>query len=60
MSENLSNSIMGRDGDDLSISGIATYQPWDGMMELKVVILFYLVYIISKCCLLCDTLVIVN
>lgn len=36
MSENLSDSIMGRDGDDLSISGIATYQPWDGMMELKV------------------------
>lgn len=36
VSENLSDSIMGRDGDDLSISGITTYQPFDGMMELKV------------------------
>lgn len=51
MSENLSDSIMGRDGDDLSISGITTYQPVDGMMELKVVILLYLsilFYIISN------------
>lgn len=51
MSENLSDSIMGRDGDDLSISGITTYQPFDGMMELKVVILLYpsiLFYIFSN------------
>ncbi|XVF50709.1 hypothetical protein PTKIN_Ptkin04bG0124200 [Pterospermum kingtungense] len=34
MLENLSASIMGRDGD-LSISGIATYQPFDGTLELK-------------------------
>ncbi|XVE58669.1 hypothetical protein DITRI_Ditri04bG0187300 [Diplodiscus trichospermus] len=35
MFENLSNSIMGRDDGGLSISGIATYQPFDGTMELK-------------------------
>ena len=28
---------MGRDGVDLSISGIAPYQPSDGLMEFKVV-----------------------
>lgn len=38
ISENLTDSIMGTDGGRLSISGIATYQPFDGMMELKVVI----------------------
>ncbi|OMO97994.1 Aminotransferase, class I/classII [Corchorus olitorius] len=35
MSENLRDSIMGGEGADLSISGIATYQPFDGTMELK-------------------------
>ncbi|KAE8694716.1 putative aminotransferase ACS10 [Hibiscus syriacus] len=35
MLENLTDSIRGRDGDDLSISGIASYQPLDGTMELK-------------------------
>ncbi|XP_022737782.1 probable aminotransferase ACS12 isoform X2 [Durio zibethinus] len=35
MSENLSDSMMGREGGDLSISGITTYQPVDGTMELK-------------------------
>ncbi|KAK6262218.1 hypothetical protein QUC31_008034 [Theobroma cacao] len=35
MLENLRDSIMGREGGDLSISGIATYQPFDGTMELK-------------------------
>ncbi|KAF5743583.1 putative aminotransferase ACS12 -like protein [Tripterygium wilfordii] len=35
-SENLMSSIMGSRDDDLSISGIATYQPFDGLMELKV------------------------
>ncbi|KAL5744422.1 hypothetical protein ACOSQ2_027538 [Xanthoceras sorbifolium] len=34
--ENLTDSIMGTNGGDLSISGIAMYQPCDGMMELKV------------------------
>ncbi|XVF27014.1 hypothetical protein REPUB_Repub14bG0069900 [Reevesia pubescens] len=35
MSENLRDWIMGREDSDLSISGIATYQPYDGTMELK-------------------------
>ncbi|XWS37724.1 hypothetical protein CRYUN_Cryun19dG0069600 [Craigia yunnanensis] len=35
MLDNLSGSIMRRKGGDLSISGIATYQPYDGTMELK-------------------------
>lgn len=34
VSENLRE---GREGGQLSISGIATYQPFDGMTELKVV-----------------------
>ncbi|KAM2975700.1 hypothetical protein FF1_001831 [Malus domestica] len=36
-SENLMESMVGTDGGDLSISGIAAYQPFDGMTELKVV-----------------------
>lgn len=36
-SENLTNSIIGTDGGDLNISGIAAYQPLDGLTELKVV-----------------------
>ncbi|KAM1708872.1 hypothetical protein COP1_001828 [Malus domestica] len=37
VSENLMESMVGTDGGDLSISGIAAYQPFDGMTELKVV-----------------------
>lgn len=40
ITENLTQSIFGDDGGDLSISGIAAYQPFDGMTELKVVWLF--------------------
>nr|QEI21535.1 aminocyclopropane-1-carboxylic acid synthase [Litchi chinensis] len=36
MSKNLTDSIMGINGGDLSISGVAMYQPFDGMMEMKV------------------------
>lgn len=36
LSENTKDSVMGRDGGDLSISGIAPYQPSDGLMEFKV------------------------
>ncbi|XP_048446384.1 probable aminotransferase ACS12 isoform X2 [Pyrus x bretschneideri] len=36
VSENLMESMVGTDGGDLSISGIAAYQPFDGMTELKV------------------------
>ncbi|KAJ7975585.1 1-aminocyclopropane-1-carboxylate synthase [Quillaja saponaria] len=33
--ENVKDSIMGTDGHTLSISGIASYQPFDGLWELK-------------------------
>ncbi|XP_050153067.1 probable aminotransferase ACS12 isoform X3 [Malus sylvestris] len=36
VSENLMESMVGTDGGDLSISGIAAYQPFDGMTKLKV------------------------
>lgn len=41
MSENLTDTITGREGGELSISGIATYQPFDGLIEFKVVITYY-------------------
>lgn len=34
---NYSSALLGGVDDGLSISGIATYQPLDGLMELKVV-----------------------
>ena len=34
---------------ELSISGTATYQPFDGIMELKMVFLFYYYYHPSSC-----------
>ncbi|KAF2311764.1 hypothetical protein GH714_026593 [Hevea brasiliensis] len=37
MAKNLMDSIMGTDGGDLNIHGIATYQPFDGLMELKAI-----------------------
>ncbi|XP_016650302.1 PREDICTED: probable aminotransferase ACS12 isoform X1 [Prunus mume] len=36
ITENLTQSIFEDDGGDLNISGIAAYQPFDGMTELKV------------------------
>ncbi|KAJ4843285.1 putative aminotransferase acs12, partial [Turnera subulata] len=36
MSENVADSIMAMEGEDLSINGIAAYQPHDGLMGLKV------------------------
>lgn len=38
ISENLTNSVIGINGGDLNISGIAAYQPFDGLTELKVAI----------------------
>ncbi|XP_010276088.1 PREDICTED: probable aminotransferase ACS12 [Nelumbo nucifera] len=39
LSQNVKDSIMGGDADgDLSICGIATYQPFDGLPELKEVV----------------------
>lgn len=37
LSKNLNDSLLGRVDDGLNISGIAAYQPSDGLMELKVV-----------------------
>ena len=37
ISENLTGAIIGTDGSGLDISGIAAYQPFDGLTELKVV-----------------------
>ena len=36
--ENLERSMIGGADGNLNISGIATYQPLDGMMEMKIVI----------------------
>ncbi|KAJ4951709.1 hypothetical protein NE237_028541 [Protea cynaroides] len=39
LAENVKDSIVGAEGGgDLSICGIATYQPFDGLMELKVAV----------------------
>ena len=37
MVENVREAMVGRDDEHLSINGIAAYQPFDGLMELKVV-----------------------
>lgn len=44
LSENTKDSVMGRYGGDLSISGIAPYQPSDGLVEFKVVKVNYLLF----------------
>ncbi|KAK1286870.1 putative aminotransferase ACS12 [Acorus calamus] len=38
LKENLSDSLLGSDGGGLSISGIATYQPFDGLMDFKIAV----------------------
>lgn len=37
VSKNVTNSILGIDGGNLNISGIASYQPFDGLIHLKLV-----------------------
>lgn len=57
LAENARDSIIGGGGSgggELSISGIATYQPFDGLMELKVVTrmtdsMFYWIECIMVC-----------
>lgn len=45
--ENARDSIVG-DGGELSIKGIATYQPFDGLLSLKVVsLILSIVYLIE-------------
>ncbi|XP_031258242.1 probable aminotransferase ACS12 isoform X1 [Pistacia vera] len=48
VSENLTDSIMGSDGGDLSISGIAAYKPFDGMTEMKVAMASFMSRVIGK------------
>ncbi|BBG98264.1 1-amino-cyclopropane-1-carboxylate synthase 12, partial [Prunus dulcis] len=48
ITENLTQSIFGDDGGDLSISGIAAYQPFDGMTELKVAMASFMSQVMRK------------
>ncbi|KAK4480586.1 hypothetical protein RD792_013664 [Penstemon davidsonii] len=48
LSENLSISMLGLRGDGLGISGIATYQPMDGLMELKVVMAGFMTEVMGR------------
>ncbi|GAV61862.1 Aminotran_1_2 domain-containing protein [Cephalotus follicularis] len=48
MTENLKDSIMGSDGGDLSISGIATYQPSDGLVELKMAVTGFMSQVMGR------------
>lgn len=45
ISSNLNDSLLGRGGDGLNINGILTYQPLDGLTELKVVMQFIFISI---------------
>ncbi|MBA0690002.1 hypothetical protein Goari_007701 [Gossypium aridum] len=47
MSENLGHSITGRDSGELNINGIATYQPFDGTMELKLAMAGFMSHIMG-------------
>ncbi|TYH61397.1 hypothetical protein ES332_D07G048900v1 [Gossypium tomentosum] len=47
-SENLRDWVMGREGGDLSISGIATYQPSDGTMKLKMAMAGFMSRVIGR------------
>ncbi|GAB2300916.1 Probable aminotransferase acs10 [Dionaea muscipula] len=48
LAENASNSISARGGEELSISGIATYQPFDGLMELKVAVAGFMSEVVER------------
>nr|AJT35550.1 1-aminocyclopropane-1-carboxylic acid synthase [Hevea brasiliensis] len=48
MAKNLRDSIVGTDGDDLNINGITTYQPFDGLMELKVAMANFMSRVVGK------------
>lgn len=48
MLENVTDSIMGKDGGGLSINGIATYQPHDGLMGLKVAMADFMHQVMDK------------
>ncbi|KAL5570045.1 hypothetical protein UlMin_026620 [Ulmus minor] len=48
VSDNFTNSILGTDGGKLNISGIAAYQPFDGLFELKVAIAGFMCQVMGK------------
>lgn len=37
LERNMKESLLGNLHDELNISGLATYQPYDGLMDLKIV-----------------------
>ncbi|EEF51501.1 probable aminotransferase ACS12 [Ricinus communis] len=49
MVENVAHALIGNDGsDDLNINGIATYQPFDGLTELKVAMAEFLTQVMGR------------
>ncbi|GMY17439.1 probable aminotransferase ACS12 [Fagus crenata] len=48
LSENMKDSVIGTEGGDLSISGIAPYQPCDGLMELKVAMAGFMSQVVGR------------
>ncbi|OAY30458.1 probable aminotransferase ACS12 [Manihot esculenta] len=48
MANNLRDSVVGTDGGDLNIHGIATYQPFDGLMELKVAMANFMSQVVGR------------
>lgn len=48
MVENVREAMVGRDGEHLSINGIAAYQPSDGLMELKVAVAGFMSQVMGK------------
>lgn len=49
--ENARAAILGGGGEELNVSGIATYQPADGLPELKMVITnSFLIFLLTVMC----------
>lgn len=57
ISENYTGSISGGNSVELNITGIATYQPFDGLWELKMVFIFnvFFIYSLGGCTYLLQT-----
>lgn len=60
VSGNLTHSMIGTDGGDLNISGIAAYQPFDGLTELKVVSIEMNFFTLGACLLIRNENIIVG
>ncbi|KAK4489507.1 hypothetical protein RD792_005316 [Penstemon davidsonii] len=48
LEENFNNSMLGIGGDGLGIGGIATYQPMDGLMELKMAMADFMTEVMGR------------